>query len=153
MDKWEKYRLFIGKKADYYIPRFRKFEETGGALSWNWAAFFLGIMWMLYRKMYLYSLLVFAISGFIGIVIALVSPQNIFLAIGVQLWIMVGFGAFGNYLYYIFVKKQIEHLKQLYPDSESLKIILNHHGGTNIVAPILYLLIIFILQMMTIRPQ
>ncbi|WP_457638579.1 DUF2628 domain-containing protein, partial [Persephonella sp.] len=74
MDKWEKYRLFIGKNADYHIEKFKKFEETGGALSWNWAAFFLGIVWMLYRKMYLYGVLAFLFSMLLGFIIGAVSP-------------------------------------------------------------------------------
>ena len=27
-------------------------KESGKSISWNWAAFFMGIYWMVYRKMY-----------------------------------------------------------------------------------------------------
>jgi len=150
MDKWEKYRLFIGKKADYYIPKFKEFEETGGVLGWNWSAFFLGVVWMLYRKMYLYGLIGFLAGVFIGMIIALTSPDNILLTAGLQLWLMVGFGAFGNYIYYIFVKNQVERLESLYPEGKALEKALENHGGTNLTASLLYLLIIFILQIITI---
>ncbi|NPA16304.1 DUF2628 domain-containing protein [Persephonella sp.] len=153
MDKWEKYRLFIGKNADYYIQRFKKFEETGGALSWNWPAFFFGIVWMLYRKMYLYGLIAFLAGGILGMMIAVMSPGNMLLAAGVQLWLMIGFGAFGNYIYYYFVKNQVQRLENLYHDPEELKRALESYGGTNMVAPLLYLLIIFILQIITIKSQ
>ena len=44
--------LFIQKNQDFYEKKFKKMEETGKSISWNWAAFFMGIYWMIYRKMY-----------------------------------------------------------------------------------------------------
>lgn len=43
------------KIIEYYEKAFSRLEETGKH-TWNWAAFFGGITWMLYRKMYLYAL-------------------------------------------------------------------------------------------------
>ena len=42
-------------RAEYYEKAFDRLEKTGKH-TWNWAAFFGGITWMLYRKMYLYGL-------------------------------------------------------------------------------------------------
>ncbi len=42
---------FVGSSALRYLGRFRKLE-SGGKLSWNWAAFFLSPYWFFYRKMY-----------------------------------------------------------------------------------------------------
>ena len=42
----------VGTKSEYYIPRFRRMARNGSSVSWNWAAFFFGPYWLLYRKMY-----------------------------------------------------------------------------------------------------
>ncbi len=44
----------VDYKKDYYLPRFRRLGN-GGRASWNWAAFWLGPFWLLYRKMYGYG--------------------------------------------------------------------------------------------------
>ncbi|WP_457624809.1 DUF2628 domain-containing protein [Persephonella sp.] len=148
MDKWEKYRIFIGERADYYIEKFKKFEETGGALSWNWAAFFFGLLWMLYRKMYLYSaVFIVLLLFFIGALIyfGLYSEP---VMIGIQLWLYVGFGAFGNYIYYTFVESKVSKLEKEIQDIEQLKVALARKGGTDKITPVLFFLIIFILQIL-----
>jgi len=52
----------VGQNTAYYMPRFREIEskKSGG---WNWAAFLLGPLWLLYRKHYLggFSFLAFQI--------------------------------------------------------------------------------------------
>ena len=148
MDKWEKYRIFIGERADYYIERFKKFDETGGAISWNWAAFFLGVVWMFYRKMYLYAFLIFLALIFLGLLIAVLSPGNKLLAFGLQVWVWFGFGAFGNYLYYTFVKNKVSQIERSYPDEETQKVILAKSGGTSLSSAVLFVIVIFLIQML-----
>ena len=45
----------IGSKSEYYLPRFEKMETLNSITDWNWAAFFFGCHWMLYRKMYVFG--------------------------------------------------------------------------------------------------
>lgn len=113
----EDYRAFIEKNADRYLSKFRKFQTTGRdrfAVTWNWSAFFLGFIWMLYRKLYLWALLAFLIA---------MTP------VGFPL-IMIGWGITGNYLYYIQAKKKILDSKSRQmtaPNSPSLQVL----GGVN----------------------
>jgi Tfp pilus assembly major pilin PilA len=53
------YRAAVGdRRADYYVPRFMRFDEPGASrASWNWPAFFVAFFWGLYRRMYGSSLL------------------------------------------------------------------------------------------------
>ena len=44
---------FIQKNSDYFIEKFKRFEE-GRVISWNWWAFFLPGIYLLYRKVYLW---------------------------------------------------------------------------------------------------
>lgn len=52
---------FVGPRMGYYLPRFR-FIETTGKISWNWASVLFPAGWLLYRKMYAWFWLVFALS-------------------------------------------------------------------------------------------
>ena len=90
----EEFRAFIGKKADHYLNKFRFFGDegaTGFAVTWSWPAFFLGFIWMLYRKMYLWALMAFFIAF---------TPVSFPLA-------MIGWGIVGNYLYFLHVRNKI----------------------------------------------
>ncbi len=45
---------FVGEKYyTYYAEKWASHEGGTLFISWNWAAFFLGPIWLLYRKMYL----------------------------------------------------------------------------------------------------
>ncbi|MBI5603087.1 MAG: zinc-ribbon domain-containing protein [Deltaproteobacteria bacterium] len=113
----EDYRSFIGKNADRYLSKFRKFQFTGRdgfAVTWNWPAFWLGFIWMLYRKMYLWALLAFIIA---------LTP------VGFPL-IMIGWGIVGNYLYYLHARKKILAFKYQ-PVGGPTSFSLNELGGVN----------------------
>ncbi|MDQ7056660.1 MAG: DUF2628 domain-containing protein [Persephonella sp.] len=148
MDKWEVYRIFIGKNADYYIEKFKKFEESGGALSWNWAAFFLGLLWVFYRKMYLYGAIILLGIFLIGALTAVGS--NPLLSIGIQLWLWIGFGAFGNYLYYTFVKKKVSYIQSQSKNEKEMIENLAKEGGTNFLAPVVFVILMMLLQILTV---
>ncbi len=94
----EEFKIFIGKNADYYLYKFRNFSVRGAnsfAVTWNWSAFFLGFIWMLYRKMYLWALIAFFIA---------------FTPVALPLT-MIGWGIVGNYLYYLHARKKILEYK------------------------------------------
>ena len=44
--------FFIDKNASRYVDIYAENENKKFFLSWNWAAFFFGVNWMCYRKMY-----------------------------------------------------------------------------------------------------
>lgn len=44
---------FVGNNYDYYNRKWKIAELKKSKQSWNWAAFFLALPWMAYRKMYL----------------------------------------------------------------------------------------------------
>jgi Pilin (bacterial filament) len=45
------WRAYIGKNADFYVPRFAKYSQTGSTFpSWHWPAFFVAFWWALYRN-------------------------------------------------------------------------------------------------------
>ena len=95
----EEIRAFVGNSSEYYIREFSKFTVTGSETftpTWNWSAFCFTFVWMLYRKMYLLSVITFVIFCIPGL--------NILLHIGV--------GVVSNYLYYRHVMSKISATKR-----------------------------------------
>ena len=140
----QEYENFIGKNADKYLTKFKKFNIDGTdsfSATWHWPAFFVPFFWMLYRKLYLWSLLAF---------ILLIIPYVNFIA-------MIVFGITGNYIYYKHTKKKLLEIKRA-PSSSDIQRAVNiaHQGGVNnavvVVAPILMIVVVGILAAIAI-PQ
>ena len=95
----EEYRAYIGPRAEHYLSKFSKFNKYGMdqfALTWHWPAFFIGFWWLLYRKMYFWSLIAFGVWWLPHLALP-----------GMFIW-----GAVGNYLYYLQVQKKILDYKR-----------------------------------------
>ena len=61
------FRIAVGPGADYYCPRFLRYERAGRALpAWHWPAFFLPVPWAFYRKLWLPGVL-FALLPLVGV--------------------------------------------------------------------------------------
>ncbi|RMD47584.1 MAG: DUF2628 domain-containing protein, partial [Aquificota bacterium] len=84
-------RNFVQKNADYYLQKWKLMAIKTSKISWNWSAFSFGVLWLAYRKMYLYAFFLFITS-----IIASVKPLLNFLSF-IVFWI--GLGMFGNYIY------------------------------------------------------
>jgi hypothetical protein len=60
------YRVAVGPSADYYAPRFLRYEKAGHAApGWNWPSFWLPSVWAFYRKLWLAGL-AFALLPVVG---------------------------------------------------------------------------------------
>jgi len=70
------FRVAVGPGADYYAPRFLKYEQAGrGSPGWNWPSFLFPSFWAFYRKLWLEGVL-FALLPIAGaIVFANLGPQ------------------------------------------------------------------------------
>jgi hypothetical protein len=113
----EHYRTFIQNRADYYLKKFRKFQFAGPdhfAVTWHWPAFWLGFVWMIYRKMYFWAGIAFIIA---------LTPVAFPLT-------MVGWAITANYLYYLHSKKKILEYRSRETSGPSA-ISLNELGGVN----------------------
>jgi len=128
--------LFVGAKYEsYYQAQFEKITPKKQYAGFNIAAFFLGVVWLFYRKMYSYGFMAIGLIVVIGMV-------EIFLGIessGANIGLAVAFGMFGNTLYRHHVDQQIAKTRQL--GSGSVNTELENRGGTNIVAGSILLVI------------
>ena len=121
--------LFVGAKYEsYYQAQFEKITPKKQYAGFNIAAFFLGVVWLFYRKMYRYGFMAIGLIVVIGMV-------EIFLGIessGANIGLAVAFGMFGNTLYKHHVDQQIAKIRQF--GNSNVNTELENRGGTNIVA-------------------
>jgi hypothetical protein len=60
------FRVAVGPRADYYVPRFLRYEKAGRTfLGWHWPALFLPSVWAFYRKLWVPGL-AFSLLPLIG---------------------------------------------------------------------------------------
>ena len=128
---------FILKNTDYYISKFEEIKITGNKISWNWSAFFLTGYWMLYRKMYIETLIMTLATMLLGSipVIGFLVPISVY----------IGLGMYGNTLYFNHVNKKMLEISRF--DSSMKDSLIVKKGGTNLALPLI-LLIIFVLVLL-----
>ena len=128
--------LFVGAKYEsYYQAQFEKITPRKQYAGFNIADFFLGVVWLFYRKIYSYGFMAIGLIVVIGIV-------EIFLGIessGANIGLAVAFGMFGNTLYKHHVDQQIAKIRQF--GNSNVNTELENRGGTNIVAGSILLVI------------
>ena len=130
LENEEQMRAYVGEeKADYYLKHWR-LQST----KMNWAAFFITGFWMIYRKMYAYAAIFFAIimtESFLSEIIAVsvfgleTTPSAYDSAMNIA--VAVTMGMMGNTMYRRHVEKQIAKEGT---DLDRLKML----GGTNPLA-------------------
>ncbi|WP_416729836.1 DUF2628 domain-containing protein [Fictibacillus sp. JL2B1089] len=128
---------FVGeKKKDYYLKKWQKDN------SFNWAAFFLTLLWLGYRKMYTPILLVLAAFFAIDIIFLLMEIEGTLInrSLGAALSGWLGIG--GNLLYKKHAQKQISMIEQgSISDKEKIHEI-RKRGGTSKMGVFLAILMI-----------
>lgn len=132
--------VFVAKNFSSYKRKWEKLKENKKA-SWNWAAFFLGPLWAIYRKMYLVAFLYFLASSVLEMIPVLGS------LLAIVIWIL--FSVYAHYLYYRFVKNKIAKIKAEVKDETLLQDTIKRKGGVNVWAPIVVaiLFVVFIILM------
>ena len=116
---------YIGKKA-----------EEIKANKFNYSMFFWGILYLFYRKMWLYA---FALLAVTTISMLFLAPFALVISIGASIYLAKNF----TKLYLSHAKDQIRKIKFDNSDktTEQLIPIVRKKGGTSILAPILYLIL------------
>ena len=122
MERLNEVNLFIQRNQKFYEEKFKKMNDTGKSASWNWAAFFLGIYWMVYRKMY------FKAGAFF--ILSLVASSTPYIGGILNFAVLVGIGIYANALYMDHIDGNIEKVKTLFSDNKD--VIIKKIGGTNL---------------------
>lgn len=128
--------LFVcAKYESYYQAQFEKITPKKQYAGFNLAAFFLGVVWLFYRKMYRYGFMAIGLIVVIGMVEILLGIESS----GANIGLAVAFGMFGNTLYKHHVDQQIAKIRQF--GNSNVNTELENRGGTNIVAGSILLVI------------
>ncbi|WP_176049237.1 DUF2628 domain-containing protein [Burkholderia sp. BCC1644] len=127
---------YVGKKAAWFERKWAIAESRKSRQSWNWAACFLGPVWMAYRCMYWQAAAVLAVTLGITLVELLYFPTYFESSTldPVTIGIAVSLGWCGNSLYKRYVERRIEKLRPNATSRESFLALLEAQGGTNWLA-------------------
>ncbi|HEV2083788.1 MAG TPA: DUF2628 domain-containing protein [Gemmatimonadales bacterium] len=112
-------RSFIGPRATYYLKRFQRLQHGGpNSFSFNFAAFFFSLGWLLYRRLHRIFWIALAIvvvesvlsewvaTAFLGLQTASTTYNQL-----VTLTYAVTVGTFANALYYRHAARRLAGLK------------------------------------------
>ena len=128
--------LFVGLKYEsYYQAQFEKITPKKQYAGFNIAAFFLGVVWLFYRKMYRYGFMAIGLIVVIGMVEILLGIESS----GANIGLAVAFGMFGNTLYKHHVDQQIAKIRQF--GNSNVNTELENRGGTNLIVGSILLVI------------
>jgi len=137
-------RLFIGKNADYFLDKW-----SVGPNTRNFAAFFFGPLWLLYRKMFWQGGLILAAITVITMVEFVLFPNmserihdRLSLAIGLGVALLVG--SLGNGWYKAHVERAVARLQGSGASAESY----SRQGGTSWLVAILVTFGFFVMMML-----
>lgn len=138
----EYFEIFVDTGKDYYLEILNDHEQ-GKKIQFNSMAFFYGLGWFLFRKMYIETfilliplVLVGAMEQFILNQLGLTNaPLISFLHLIIILLIAGMLGYFGNWIYIAHVNRKLNSLTEKYNfDEILLKSKIQKQGGTSFIA-------------------
>ena len=128
----ETIKTFVSKNDEYYRQQWMFASPVEPKSSWNWAAFLLGGIWMVYRKMYLHAGILFA-TIFVITFVELALGASFIAASAINLLILSIVGGSGNNWYKKHTVKMIDEIASTAPPQQA-KEELARKGGTNLIA-------------------
>ncbi|WP_299763738.1 DUF2628 domain-containing protein [uncultured Dokdonia sp.] len=147
----EFYEKYFQENADYYLIQMKKLDKQGKC-SFSIPAFFLGFLWMAYRKMYKYILIL------MGIIIAEAFIEEALYSFGIisieiyeiidiisRIFWAIVIGLLANKFYILKSQKDINRIMEEHSDKERRIHLITKKGGTSLIAPISLIAIIVLL--------
>jgi len=156
------YKALLGPThQDYYLSYFRRAEERGYApVSWHWPVFFIALMWLLWRRQYLWAVLT------LGVILSAPAIGKAFeelfqiegLAQGVHSLITGVYGLIylpmkANSIYYNWAKTTVTQIQAQLPGQPDKQIeALEKVGGTNANVPIGFMVLLMLVTLLSGQP-
>lgn len=148
-------RAFVGSKADFYLdkwlPALNSTGNAGNATGFNWAALFLGGLWLPYRKMYRVAMIFYGIIlleivfediVYIGILGKPEAPGSLGRFVGIIAAMVCG--GFANAWYLEHTQEAVTELRSQGLPEEAYLQELAKRGGTNIAASLGFLVMFLV---------
>lgn len=136
-------QALIQNNIYYYDQKFSMMNASGKSISWNWASFFFGAYWMMYRKMYLNTLFLVLISWAIAF-IYFIPIVGWFIGGLMTIGLWVCLGMFGNAIYKKHLEKKYTECIELEYDQRKQECVAT--GGTSAGAVVIYVVISMLLS-------
>lgn len=138
---------FFGDENSYYMAELQRLR-AGQSLDFRWAAFFLGMLWMMYRKLY-----IIAVCTLMLVLLESTLEQAVFVALGVgelgqsligmliNLAISIAMAYFANRVYLWDARRQIRQVLQELPHAHDSEIVaaIARKGGTSLGAVFVFI--------------
>jgi len=158
----EHYTALIGPHyLNYYLGYFRRADERGYApVAWHWAAFFLGPIWLLWRRQYAWAAGAFLLAMVFSVVTGTVQQTSgdelakivyVLLTTGWAVYL----GLYGNAIYYRWAKRLVSVAQNAQPGNQSgQRQLLLQLGGVNRHLPLILTaaFILVVLLTSTVQP-
>jgi hypothetical protein len=149
------FEIFFGESGEYYLGKLDQ-NEQGKRINFNLPAFFFGIFWFLYRRMYLQAFIILAFIYIYSIIEQFLWGNYLYnsdFATGIYLIDSLLFasftGFFGNWIYINHAKRKIRKLLTKFESDELLlKKNLKKAGGTSHVWVLLGLCLIIVIYIL-----
>lgn len=136
------FRHFVGKDADTYISRWDAMDHSDNRIRWHFTAGVFFVFWLLYRKMYLYSIiLLIAVAVSVNLVAFLFSPETSMI---VGMGAVVFMGLYGNHMYRAQATRKIRDVLAESSDPEERKRLLEARGGVTFVPHLVFILMLML---------
>ena len=143
--------LFVGNNYAFYARRWAESERLGGVISWNWAAFFVSLPWLAYRKMYWHCGIIIAAGLlFMGTAQVLQIPPEKMMQwqINAAPIFSMLMGLFSNWMYRKHAERTIRQITATYSDPEQRSQQLAQQGGASMTSAAAIVAIAFVLPML-----
>ncbi|MDO4770184.1 MAG: GYF domain-containing protein [Brachymonas sp.] len=148
--------LFVGENYPFYARRWAESDQRfGGKLSWNWAAFFLGPIWLVYRKMYAHcaallaaSLALTALAQASGVSVEDILKWQMHAGPAISFLL----GLFGNWLYRLHAQRKVRQIIEANGQSEQVRLLLARQGGVNLTTALALLTLVMLIWLMGPKP-
>jgi Protein of unknown function (DUF2628)/Pilin (bacterial filament) len=140
------FRVAVGPSADYYAPRFLRYEKTGrGAPGWHWPSFWLPSVWAFYRKLWvaglMFALLPVAGAFVFAMVAARIDNASVpwLLGAALAIWFLPGIipALLANSLLYRRVRRMVRHAEASTGSAAQVASVLARSSPTSLAAGLL----------------
>jgi hypothetical protein len=140
------FRVAVGPSADYYAPRFLRYEKAGhGAPGWHWPSFWLPSIWAFYRKLWLaglaFALLPVAGAFAFGALAARIDNASVPWLLGAifAIWFLPGIipALLANSLLYRRVRRMVQRAEASTGSAAQVASLLARRSPTSITAGLL----------------
>ncbi|TFZ42023.1 DUF2628 domain-containing protein [Stenotrophomonas maltophilia] len=140
------YASVVGGNFPIYRQRWRLDQGSAtGTGTWHWPAFLIGLVWMMYRKMYRLAALWAGLLLLVSVIETLLEvPEGLSLVITFALSITTGM--FGNSWYLTHCQRQIAQARAVTGGDEArLCSELAARGGTSVIATLAAIIVVMVL--------